>query len=335
MDTTAASPVRVADVTAAVERRYPTAWAEQWDRVGLVLGEPDAPVRHVWCVVDCVPETVAEAVDAGADMIIAHHPLLLRGVSSVAPTTYKGRIVHDLIRAGVALYVAHTNVDVARPGVSDALADRLGLTNLRPLAPAAPGSPAAAVAGQGAGRIGTLRQPLTLAALTRHAAEVLPATAWGVRAAGDPGRLVTTVAVCGGAGDAYLAAATAAGVDAFLTADLRHHPVSEQIASGGPTLLDAAHWATERPWLDDLAAYLTGELGVDATVSDLDTDPWTLHTASAGRSRVAPTGSTPTAPARPTPTAPAGPTPTAPARPTPTAPARSAPAASTHEEPHP
>ena len=93
-------------------------------------------MRRVLCVVDCVPETVEEALDAGADLIVAHHPLLLRGVSSVAPTTYKGRIVHRLIRADVALYVAHTNADVANPGVSDALAARLGLVDLRPLRPA-------------------------------------------------------------------------------------------------------------------------------------------------------------------------------------------------------
>lgn len=295
MDTTAsppvratdAPPVRVAEVIAALERRYPPAWAEQWDRVGLILGEPDAPVRRVWCVVDVVPESVAEAVDAGADMIIAHHPLLLRGVSTVAPTTYQGRIVHQLIRAGVALYAAHTNADVANPGVSDALATRLGLTDLRPLVPAAPGSPAATVAGQGSGRIGTLPVPLTLAELTRHAAAVLPPTAWGVRAAGDPKRTVTTVAVCGGAGGSLLDAANAAGVDAYLTADLRHHPVSEQASGAGPALLDAAHWATERPWLDDLAAHLRTDLAVEATASDLDTDPWTLHVPSAGRPVVA------------------------------------------------
>ena len=63
--------------------------------------------------------------------------------------------------------------------------------------------------------------------------------------------MIETVAVCGGAGDAFLADAAAAGADAYLTADLRHHPASEHLAGGGPALLDAAHWATERPWLDD------------------------------------------------------------------------------------
>jgi dinuclear metal center YbgI/SA1388 family protein len=273
--TSPAAPT-VGDVVAAMRRRYPPAWAQDWDRVGLVLGEPDAPVRRVLCVVDCVPETVAEALAQRADLVVAHHPLLLRGVSSVAPTTYKGRIVHDLIRNGVALYVAHTNADVANPGVSDALAARLGLRALRPLSPLA-GDP---TPGLGTGRVGELPTPLTLAELTAVAARALPPTAWGVRAAGQPDRVVRTVAVCGGSGDSLLAAAAAAGADAYLTADLRHHPASEHLAGGGPALLDAAHWATERPWLDDLAGWLRATLRLAVAVSDRDTDPWTLHAPS-------------------------------------------------------
>ncbi|GAA1626296.1 Nif3-like dinuclear metal center hexameric protein [Actinoplanes couchii] len=264
----------VRTVVDALDSRYPRDWAESWDRVGLVLGEFDAPVTRVLCVVDCVPETVEQALDAGADLIVAHHPLFLKPVSSIAPDTFKGALVHRLIRAGVALYTAHTNADVANPGVSDALAARLDLTGLRPLVPAVG---AAAGEGRGPGRIGTLPAPMTLAALTRFAAERLPATAAGVRAAGDPERLIGTVAVCGGAGDSFLADAARAGADAYLCADLRHHPVSEHLAAGGPALLDVAHWASERPWLDDVAAWLRAEVGVEVLVSDLDTDPWTVH----------------------------------------------------------
>ena len=269
----------VGELVAALDGRYPRAWAEQWDRVGHVLGEPDTAVRRVLCVVDCVPETVAEAVEVGADLIVAHHPLLLKGVSSVTPDTYKGRIVHRLIKADIALYVAHTNADVASPGVSDALAARLGLTGLQPLHPPAPGSPAAGE-GRGIGRIGQLPAPMTLAELTELAARTLPPTAAGVRAAGDPDRVVRTVAVSGGAGDTFLGDATAAGVDAYLCADLRHHPASEHLAAGGPALLDVAHWASERPWLDDVAQWLRSRFGVEALVSDLDTDPWTVHAAT-------------------------------------------------------
>jgi dinuclear metal center YbgI/SA1388 family protein len=262
----------VGEVVAFLERHYPPAWAESWDRVGLVLGEPGAPVRTMLLVVDCVPETVEQAVEVGADLILAHHPLLLRGVTSLALTTYKGRAVHRLIKSDIALYTAHTNADVAVPGVSDALAVRLGLADLRPLVPMEEG--------RGTGRIGVLDPPVSLKSFVARAAAALPPTAWGVRAAGDPDREVRTVAVCGGSGDPFLADAVRAGVDAYLTADLRHHPASEHLADGGPALVDAAHWATERPWLDAVATEVSGALGVRTVVSDLDTDPWTLHATS-------------------------------------------------------
>ena len=270
----------VADVVAFLDQRYPPGWAEQWDRVGLVLGEPAAPVTSVLLAVDCVPEVVAQAVELGAQLLVTHHPLLLRGVSSVAPTTYRGRIVHDLIRAGIALFTAHTNADVARPGVSDALAQRLGLADLRPLRPVPAAGTGAGTTQAGTGRVGRLAEPVPLAGFAAAAARALPGTAWGVRVAGDPHRLVRTVAVCGGSGDAFLPDARAAGVDAYLTADLRHHPASEYRAQGGPALLDAAHWATERPWLDVAAAELVAALGLRVHASDLDTDPWTLHLPS-------------------------------------------------------
>ena len=261
----------VADLVSLLEDAFQPRWAESWDRVGLVIGEPDAVVRRVLLVVDCVPETVEQAVEVGAELIVSHHPLLLRGVSSVAATTYKGRIVHRLIKEGIALFTAHTNADVANPGVSDALADRLGLLDTRPLRPDRD-DPC-----RGTGRIGALPVPGTLAQFAKLVASVLPATSGGVRVSGAADRRVATVAVCGGAGDAFLAEALAEGVDAYLTSDLRHHPASEFVCADGPALLDAAHWATERPWLDPLAAYLRASAPVQTIVSDLDTDPWTAH----------------------------------------------------------
>jgi dinuclear metal center YbgI/SA1388 family protein len=269
---TESAPPTVRDVVDALDRRYPREWAEQWDRVGMVLGDFGVPVTKVLCVIDCVPETVGQALAVGADLIVAHHPLLLKPVSSIAPDTYKGRIIHRLIRADVALYVAHTNADVANPGVSDALAARLGLVNTRPLVPGEDD--------RGIGRIGELSAPMLLDELTGFVARRLPATAGGVRAAGEPHRMIRTLAVCGGAGDSFLADATTAGVDAYLCADLRHHPAGEHLASGGPALLDVAHWASERPWLDEVAGWLRDQFSLDVVVSDLDTDPWTVHALS-------------------------------------------------------
>jgi putative NIF3 family GTP cyclohydrolase 1 type 2 len=109
-----------------------------------------------------------------------------------------------------------------------------------------------------------------------------------VRAAGDPDRVVRTVAVCGGSGGSLAAAARGAGADVLLTADLKHHPVVEEVTERGAhgiALVDAAHWATEAPWLDEVAARLRERFGtsVEVTVSHRVTDPWTLHSPSVGR----------------------------------------------------
>jgi putative NIF3 family GTP cyclohydrolase 1 type 2 len=118
---------RLRDVVAALDELYPAAWAESWDAGGLVVGDPDAVVRRVLFAIDPVTPVVAEAAERGADLLVSHHPLYLRGTTTVAATDPKGRVVHRLIAGGCGLFVAHTNADVAAPGVSDALAARLGL----------------------------------------------------------------------------------------------------------------------------------------------------------------------------------------------------------------
>lgn len=142
--------------------------------------------------------------------------------------------------------------------------------------------------GAGLGRIGTLAAPEPLGAFVRRVARALPATAGGVRAAGHPDAPIRTVAVCGGAGDSLLDDVRRVGVDAYVTADLRHHPAAEAVEAGGPALVDAAHWATEWPWLTTAAERLTATLAkqgttVETRVSVTPTDPWTLHEPSRAR----------------------------------------------------
>ena len=125
----------LAELIRAVDGWYPPATAESWDAVGLVCGDPAAEIHRVLLAVDCVPATVAEAVDIGAGLLLTHHPLLLTGVHSIAADTPKGALLHRMVRSGVAHFVAHTNADVADGGVSDALAQRLALLDCRPLQP--------------------------------------------------------------------------------------------------------------------------------------------------------------------------------------------------------
>jgi dinuclear metal center YbgI/SA1388 family protein len=371
---------RLADVIAVLEAAYPPDLAQGWDAVGLVCGDPDDDVTSVLIAVDPVPATVDEALDTGAQLLVTHHPLLLRGVHGIGADTPKGALVHRLVRGGAALFTAHTNADAAAPGVSDALADALGLAvegplecvpsarldkvvtfvpvgpaitavheamsaagagaigdyshcafasagtgQFKPLASAHPtigqvgklervaetrlemvlprGRRAAVLAAlrtahpyeepafdvfeladlpssRGLGRVGALPEVEPLHAVTDRVAAALPATAWGVRAAGDPERPVRRVAVCGGAGDSALGAAVAAGVDAYVTADLRHHPASEHVLANPdrPALVDVAHWASEWPWCAQAAGVVRAALGgsVEVRVSALRTDPWTI-----------------------------------------------------------
>lgn len=131
-------PRTVRDVVSALAAAYPPHTAQSWDAVGLVCGDPQAQVKHVLLAVDPVEAVVVEAEQRGADLIVVHHPLLLRGIHTVAADTPKGRVLHRLIRSGIALYAAHTNADAAQDGVNDALADLLGLQHTRPLEPLPP-----------------------------------------------------------------------------------------------------------------------------------------------------------------------------------------------------
>ncbi|MBW9215913.1 Nif3-like dinuclear metal center hexameric protein [Mumia sp. zg.B53] len=377
------SDLRVHDVIALLDRWYPPGHADSWDAVGTSVGDPDAPLRRILLAVDPVRAVVDEAIAFEADLVVTHHPLLLKGVHSVAATTPKGRVVTDLVRHGITLHTCHTNADSPALGVSDSLARALGLTDLRPLdadpvepldawvvyvpreAAAAvasamhdagagsvgdydrcqfvsdgtgsfrPGEGAAPAIGEvgavehvaetrvemvaarrlreavlaaalaahpyeevaytvteiaevpdpdrGSGRVGTLADPVPLGRFATQVLEALPAHHSAVRVAGDPDAPVRTVAVCGGSGDFLLDRARSLGADAYVTSDLRHHPVSElREHADAPAVLDVPHWAAEWTWLPVLAERLRGWLDergstVQVQVSTAVTDPWTSH----------------------------------------------------------
>ena len=374
---------RLADVIEVLDGAYPPRLAQSWDSVGLVCGDPDDVLESVTVAVDATPAVVDEVPEAG--LLLAHHPLLLRGVDTVAASTPKGALVHRLIRTGRSLFTAHTNADSASPGVSDALAEALGITVdavLEPLTTAGDldkwviyvpresaeavreavfaagaghigdyshcswsvsgigqflphegASPAVGSVGSvervaedrfevvaparargavlaamraahpyeepafdifalvpppgdaGLGRIGTLAQPEPLRRFVSRVDAALPRTSWGVRAAGDPEMLVSRVAVCGGAGDSLLAAADRADVQAYVTADLRHHPADEHRRASNVALIDVAHWASEFPWCEQAAETLRCrfEAALPVRVCTIRTDPWNIgHLGNGG-----------------------------------------------------
>lgn len=269
--TTTTDDLRLADVLAAVEQSYPPQTAASWDRVGLVAGDLQQVVRRVHFAVDPTRAVVDEAIEAGADLLITHHPLLLRGVHSVATATAKGATITAAVVADLAIYCAHTNADVARPGVNDALASAAGLPeNCAPLG---------VEDGQPIGRVGRLGEPISLREFATRLAAVLPTTPVGVRVAGNPDAVVRTVAVMGGAGGDRFDDVRRHGADVYVTADLRHHAAleaREEAGDGPPYLIDAGHFATEHLWLAAAASRLRNALQarIVTHVSTLRTDPW-------------------------------------------------------------
>ncbi|RUQ22486.1 Nif3-like dinuclear metal center hexameric protein [Kocuria sp. HSID16901] len=264
------------DVVQAAHDLWPVSLAEDWDASGLVSGYPEAPVERILFAVDAVQGTAREAVEAGCQLLITHHPLLMRGASFLPASSDKGRVVHTLIEGGCGLLASHTNADSMRNGVSDALIEACGVTEARPL-----GDPEGET---GIGRVGDLPQEVSLHELAMRLASVLQPTAGGLRIAGPKDGRVRRVAVCGGAGDSLFDVVRAESADVYVTADLRHHPASEAreralLQGGTPYLVDCSHFASEELWLARGAKMLEVHLSdqgfeVEILLSSLNTDPW-------------------------------------------------------------
>lgn len=264
------------DVVNAVEELYPPRLAAPWDQIGLICGRLDQTVTGVVVAVDLTDQVIEFAQDNKANFILVHHPLFLSGVHEVSEAEFKGALVHTLIENKIALMAAHTNADSAKPGVSDALADLLGLTGTVPVEPD-PNNPQ-----EGSGRIGELAQPLTLQEFAELVASKTPATAQGVRVAGDPEKEVKRIAVCGGSGDSYLDLINQLEADVYVTSDLKHHRVRDHVDAAGCAIVDIPHWASEFPWCEQAAAQLSEQLAksgqeVPVSVYEVPTDPWVFH----------------------------------------------------------
>lgn len=264
-----AASMNVGTLIAHLEQWFPVRLAEDWDAVGLLTGRRDAEISRVALAVDPTMHTVEWALDEDAQLLLVHHPLYLRGTTNVDGDGPKGSLVHTAIQRGLAIYVAHTNADVARPGVSDALIEALGVKHAEPIRPR-PDDPSI-----GIGRVGNLDSPTTLGEFAARVAWALPATHAGIRWAGATDHVVRRVAVCGGAGDDLLDEVEA---DVYVTSDLRHHVASEYLASARAALVDVPHAAAESLWLQPLAHRIT-ELGLSAVVCPFITDPWVAHHA--------------------------------------------------------
>lgn len=360
-----------ADWLEILDALFPSAWAEGWDNTGFQVGDRSWTAERVLVALDPTPEVVAEAADRGCGLLITHHPLLFRPRSRLDLADPVARTAADAVRAGVAVAACHTNADVARPGVSDALAEALGVrvtgvlqgtgagTRVKLVTFVPPGDTpkvldAMAMAGAGVigdythcsfrvrgtgtflpgerarptvgergalneveedrleavvpearlgavvramveahpyeevawdayalagptglglGRVGELPEPIPGADLAERCRERLGSA---VRVAGGAHAAIARVALCGGAGASLIPDALRAGVDAYVTGDLKHHEALDA-AAAGLVVVDAGHHGTERPFVPVLAGRLAeagSHLDGEVLVSDVRTDPF-------------------------------------------------------------
>lgn len=367
---------RLSDWVDLVDALHPESDAQSWDSTGLQIGDPQDPVSRVLVCLDVAPATLAEAESEGCDLVLAHHPLFFRPLPRLTPSSAAGALALRAARARIGVLAAHTNLDVAVGGTSDAMVALLGLGDVRPLEATPPPAAVklvtfvpveaveaviAAIAGAGAGRIGeydectfrvsgtgtfrpsdaanpvvgergrrnevsedrlevvlprtrtaavvaalqsahpyeevaydlyplaappggakglgrigALPEPTAVRDLARVLADGLPAP--HLRVAGDPDRRVTTVAVCGGAGDSLIETARRSGADVYVTGDLRHHPALDALTLG-MSVIDAGHFATEAaalPALVERLAQAAAARGLHASLvaSAVRTEPW-------------------------------------------------------------
>ncbi len=237
-----------------LEQIAPPQLAEAWDNVGLLIEPEDVDITRILVALDCTVDVAREAREAGAQLVLTHHPLFFAPVRRILHSAPDTAAAYALVRSGIGLYAMHTNLDCAVGGVNDALASKLGLLEVRSLSD--PEQPLLACETPGLGRIGVLPEEMTLSNFASDAAKRLDAV---VRMCGNGARAVRRVAVIGGSGGDYLRAAKQAGADVLVTGEVRHHQALEaQLLD--LCVVEAGHHETEVVVLGPLIAGLQAAL---------------------------------------------------------------------------
>lgn len=237
----------VQTVADAVNRLAPRHIAEEWDNPGLLVGDPAANVEKIFVCLDVTDTTITQAIEIGADLIVAHHPLIFRPIKNIRFDLPHGKKIYRLIKNDVAVFAAHTNLDSAQGGVNDVLARKIGLIDVENFGDEE----------NSLGRIGMLPEPLTAENFARKVKIALNADNVRLICAGD--FKIGKVGLCSGAGADFIAKAKFFGAQAFVTGDVKYHEAQNAVESG-IHVVDAGHFATEFPIVAELVEYLRGEL---------------------------------------------------------------------------
>ena len=240
--------MKVKELTEWLGGNFPAAVAEDWDNVGLLTGDDESEVKHVFLALDLIEAVLDEAIQAGADMIVTHHPMIFSGIKKINNHSFTGRKILTLIQKGIVYYAMHTNYDVL--GMADLSADytKMHDTTVLSITEERDGEV------QGFGRVGKLPREMTLREYAQLVKESLKLN--DVKVYGNLDSMVKCAAVCTGSGKSMIKDVIKAGADVYVTGDIDHHTGIDTVAQG-LALIDAGHYGTEYIFMDAMKKELT------------------------------------------------------------------------------
>jgi dinuclear metal center YbgI/SA1388 family protein len=262
----------LADILPFLEKIAPPRLAEEWDNVGLQLGDPGRAVARVWVALDPSPEVIAAACRQQVGLLVTHHPLIFRPLKRIDTGTPLGAAIEAALRHRLAVYAMHTNLDAAAAGLNDMLAARLGVQRREPLEARADRSAA------GLGRIGVLRGRTRLVELAAEVKRRLGLAS--VRVVGDGSRRVKRVALSTGSGGSLLPHFLASTAEVFITGELRYHDARE-IEAAQRGAIDIGHFHSEHLMASGVALRLRRALqrhraGIHVEACSIEADPFQM-----------------------------------------------------------
>ena len=232
--------MKACELVRPLEEMAPISQQEKWDNCGFSIGDPDAQVQKVLVALDCTEEVVDEAIACGADMIIAHHPLIFGGVKKISPQNWLGRTIIKAIAGGIVVYSAHTNMDKAAGGVSALMARRLDLQECEPLTP------------DGFGMLGYLKEELPVEEFVKKVKNAFGADI--IRMSAPVKGKISRVAVCGGSGKSFIPDAISKHAQVYVTGDITYH---DFYTEEGFMVMDIGHYFSEYGIVDLFANTLS------------------------------------------------------------------------------
>lgn len=226
-----------------LEQQFPKKYAEEWDPTGFQVGNPEKEINHIFVAVDATEEIIEEAVRAGADMLLTHHPLIFSKISSVTTDTLQGRKILKLIENGICSMSTHTNYDSCR--MADLAAEYLKLEDCEVLEEIADGI--------GIGKVGKLPKEMTLQECALFVKECFKLPS--VRYFGNGEQKVEVAAICPGSGKSLLGECHGKGAQVYITGDIDHHTGIDQVDVNLP-IIDAGHYGVESIYIEDMCQFL-------------------------------------------------------------------------------